>query len=681
MKRKISGFGLLLAIAFIFGRLGTLAQESAPPTLAPPASLSFAGGTLSWGAVADAQQYIVKWRSVGTSGWPHKAETGTHRYDIPGLQGGQTYEAVVRARAARRRDGESAWSGKFRFTVSVPTAMPLPPTLTPQPPTAMPLPPTLTPPPPTRLPPTLTLPPPTRLPLTLTPPPPTRQPPTLTPPPPTTTPTPVTLASPASLSFAGDTLSWGAVAGAQQYIVKWRLVGTSGWPHKAEVGTHHHHIPGLQGGQTYEAVVRARAARRRDGESAWSGKFRFTVSAPTAMPLPPTLTPQPPTLTPQPTRLPPTLTPLPPTATPTPVILASPASLSFAGGTLSWSAVAGAQQYIVKWRLAGTIGWPHKAEASTHRYDIPRLQGGQTYEAIVRARAARRRYGESAWSGKFRFTVSAPTAMPLPPTPTPLPPTATPTPRPPTATPLPPTPTPLAPLRNIQVSDTGLVTWTGGPAQTGLAYRLHPPAGRANWRRTRRLAGVSSPFQIPGFEQGVSSIKLRLERANGWRQGWDVTRLGSALRSLTPTPTPTPLPPTATPTPRPPTATPLPPTPLPPTPTPLPRLPSPTISSAVVVVFPVFPQIEEQLSIVFRHVPNAIGYEINVYVSGLKSIKVVPLQMLYPTNTRDHYKWYDEIGEFKNANSVTYVRIKALGDGVNYADSEFSPLVQPAGKM
>ncbi len=494
------------------------------------------------------------------------------------------------------------------------------------------------------------------------------------------------------MSFAGGTLSWGAVAGAQQYIVKWRLAGTIGWPHKAEAGTHRYDIPGLQGGQTYEAIVRARAARRQYGESAWSGKFRFTVSAPTAMPLPPTLTPLPPTrlpptLTPPPpTRLPLTLTltPPPPTATPTPVILASPASLSFAGGTLSWGAVAGAQQYIVKWRLAGTIGWPHKAEASTHRYDIPGLQGGQTYEAIVRARAARRRYVESAWSGKFRFTVSAPTAMPLPPTLTPLPPTATPTPRPPTAMPLPPTPTPLAPLRNIQVSDTGLVTWTGGPAQTGLAYRLHPPAGRANWQRTRRLAGVSSPFQIPGFEQGVSSIKLRLERANGWRRAWDVTRLGSTLRSLTPTPTPTPLPPTATP---------LPPTPTP-TATPLTRLPSPTIIS---LTFGYRSISYFNLHISFRPVPNAIGYEIHVDESDYRPGREHSIILRVPADVTHklagehalhlrgigsplglYYEVYNIGKVFKSTR--TYVKIKALGDGVNYADSEFSPLVSIGSK-
>lgn len=172
-------------------------------------------------------------------------------------------------------------------------------------------------------------------------------------------PTPTGLASP-SQTATTVSLTWSAVTGAENYVVRRAPTGTTNWTEAAPVATANTTITGLSASTTYDFQVKATATGATD--SAWSTTL---TQATTAQPQ---------------------------LATPANAAAGTPTSTTI---PFSWDAVTNAETYTVQWRPVGGSFT-----------DIPGITGTSTtvsglspvtqYELQVKAVASG--YTDSAWS-------------------------------------------------------------------------------------------------------------------------------------------------------------------------------------------------------------------------------------------------------------------------------------------
>ncbi len=359
-------------------------------------------GLVSWGAVLNAQYYVISIAKDGVEFFYEPQYTETE-YQIEDFDAFADYRVEIVTRNANE-DGDSYAS----YTYTAPTATPtltLTPTLTPS------QTPTLTP--------TLTL--------------------TLTP---TRLPTPIAVTN-LRISSTG-LVSWGAVANAQYYVISIAKDGVEFFyaPQYTET---EYQVEDFDAFAGYVVEMVTRNANE-DGDSYAS----YTYTAPTATPtltLTPTLTPsQTPTLTPTLTL---TLTP---TRLPTPIAVTNLRISST--GLVSWGAVLNAQYYVISIAKDG-VEFFYEPQYTETEYQIEDFDAFAGYRVEIVTRNANED-GDSYAS----YTYTPPTATPT----LTLTPTLTPSQTPTLTSTLTPTltptrlPTPIA-VTNLRILSTGLVSW------------------------------------------------------------------------------------------------------------------------------------------------------------------------------------------------------------------------------
>lgn len=171
-------------------------------------------------------------------------------------------------------------------------------------------------------------------------------------------------ASNASVSSA--TVSWDGVVGASNYLVEYRVAGTSIWTSQSNTATSAV-LNGLFSSSTYEFHVQSTCSN--SNTSAFSNVYNFVTSNPPCQ---------------------------------TPSNLTSSAATSNSV-MLGWGNVANASQYNVHYRTSGASAWIPMT-ASTTSQNLLGLTAGTIYEFQVQADCG---YGESSFSNSSNFATSS----------------------------------------------------------------------------------------------------------------------------------------------------------------------------------------------------------------------------------------------------------------------------------
>lgn len=172
-----------------------------------------------------------------------------------------------------------------------------------------------------------------------------------------------------NITTSSATLSWSAVAGAQEYNARLRKVGTTIWTEGTTAGTSINST-GLDSGDTYEYQVRTVCSF---GNSPYSALQQFTTLLPCTMP----------------------------------GSLAS-SNVTTTSATVSWSAQVAANGYTVRYRIVGSSTWTTQSVAGTST-NLTGLSSNSTYEFQVRSECTS---GSSDYSALSQFTTLTPCLVP-----------------------------------------------------------------------------------------------------------------------------------------------------------------------------------------------------------------------------------------------------------------------------
>ena len=185
------------------------------------------------------------------------------------------------------------------------------------------------------------------------------------------------------------TVTWSEVSGATEYQVRRRRTGATSWTIASAWGSSRTRtLTGLTNGTSYDVQVQA---RNTAGPSPWSPTGTGTPAAPAPPPRP-----QPP---PRPDK---------------PTVSSGNRRLG-----VTWSAVARATQYQVRWRRNGTTSWSGadtgtSAWGSSRNRTLTDLTNGTSYDVQVQARNSA---GPSPWSPTATGTPTPPSPPQPPPRP------------------------------------------------------------------------------------------------------------------------------------------------------------------------------------------------------------------------------------------------------------------------
>lgn len=187
---------------------------------------------------------------------------------------------------------------------------------------------------------------------------------------------PTGLASPAQTAGTVD-LTWTAVPGAEEYVVRWAPSGTENWNALDPVTETSVTVPGLEAETSYDFQVQALAAG--SSPSPWSETF---TQATTAQPQ-----------------------------------LAAPANPAAGTPTateipLSWDAVAEAETYTVSWRTSPEGPWTDIPGVETTSHTVTGLDPNTPYD--LRVKAVADGYTDSDWSTTVTETTTALGALTAP---------------------------------------------------------------------------------------------------------------------------------------------------------------------------------------------------------------------------------------------------------------------------
>jgi len=175
-----------------------------------------------------------------------------------------------------------------------------------------------------------------------------------------------------SITTNSATISWNAVPGAISYYVQWRNVGGVTWSNTTVAGTSHN-LTGLTAYTQYEWQVRTNCS---GSQSSFTGLSNFMT-----LPLPCNL----------PTGL-------------------STTSITENVATVSWSSVANALDYSLRYRDVGNANWTTITTATT-TYNVTSLLASTNYEWQVQANCTA---NNSGFTASTNFTTLAPPACSIP---------------------------------------------------------------------------------------------------------------------------------------------------------------------------------------------------------------------------------------------------------------------------
>lgn len=185
------------------------------------------------------------------------------------------------------------------------------------------------------------------------------------------------LDAPANLSGGTPTAltipaTWDAVTGATGYVLRYRVQGTTTWTTRTQVTATTDTITGLTPATAYDLQVMAKGNGTTTGDSPWSA----TVTATTA------------------------------------AALAAPAGLD--GGTTTattipatWTAVASATGYILRYRVQGTTTWTTRTQVAVPNDTITGLTANTTYDLQVMTKGNGTTTADSDWSATVNATTAA----------------------------------------------------------------------------------------------------------------------------------------------------------------------------------------------------------------------------------------------------------------------------------
>ncbi len=174
--------------------------------------------------------------------------------------------------------------------------------------------------------------------------------------------------SASSITSSGATLSWSAVSGALNYNLQYRVNGTSTWTTVSSISGTSYNLSGLSGSTTYQWQVRTNCSSTNSNYTAGANFTTSTVitcNAPTGL---------------------------------------SASSITSSGATLSWSAVSGALNYNLQYRVNGTSTWTTVSSISGTSYNLSGLSGSTTYQWQVRTNCSST---NSSYTAGANFTTSS----------------------------------------------------------------------------------------------------------------------------------------------------------------------------------------------------------------------------------------------------------------------------------
>lgn len=279
--------------------------QATDAALLPPANLAAGTPTattmpLSWDAAVGADTYTVAWSPAGAGTWTEIPSIATTNTTVPALTAGTSYDFRVKTVANGMTD--SAWSG----TITAATA----------------------------------------------------------------------LAAPTGLDTTDGLLStsilmqWTAVANADAYVMRWSPAAAGTWTELAPTADTNDTATGLTPETSYDLQVKATGTGLPD--SAWSATHTASTTA------------------------------VPQLAAPTGV--ASPAQTTTTVD-LTWTAIVGADNYVVRHSPAGDGTWTEETPVATNADTVAALTASTSYDFQVKATGTG--WVDSAWSTTFTQSTTA----------------------------------------------------------------------------------------------------------------------------------------------------------------------------------------------------------------------------------------------------------------------------------
>lgn len=279
-------------------------QPTWPALLAPA---NFAAGTpttttmpLSWDAAVNAETYTVAWSPTGAGTWTDVPAVATTSTTVTGLTAGTVYDFRIKSSATGFAD--SGWSS----TLTEGTAL-----------TA-----------------------------------------------------PTGLDTTDGLMATEITMQWNAVTGAATYVMRWSLAGQNVWTELPATADTNDTATGLTPETSYDLQVKAQGPGLTDSD--WSATHTVSTTA----------TPQ----------------------LDAPTGMASPAQTATTVD-LTWTAIVGADNYVVRWSPAGAGTWTEQTPVATNADTVSGLTASTSYD--FQAKATGTGWVDSDWSTTFTQATTA----------------------------------------------------------------------------------------------------------------------------------------------------------------------------------------------------------------------------------------------------------------------------------
>jgi hypothetical protein len=187
------------------------------------------------------------------------------------------------------------------------------------------------------------------------------------------TPTGVTPGTPTDTTIP---VSWTAVTNANQYLVEYRVAGTTTWSQRPPVTATTDTITGLTAGQEYDIRVTAEDTTNAFADSTPSAPVQATTTGGT----PPQLS--------------------------APANVAAPTTTA-TSITVTWDANSDAVGYVVRYRAQGTLPWTERPQVTALTDTIPGLTGGTTYEIQVQSVGDGTNFSDSEFGPTTPITATA----------------------------------------------------------------------------------------------------------------------------------------------------------------------------------------------------------------------------------------------------------------------------------